>query len=82
MNSKSVDLKAATEELVKLVENLQVQERAYDEAIEHSANYMGYDEKIENVRDERARSAFESVEKVKKEIENQTNLIASFVKNS
>ncbi|ENG2946476.1 hypothetical protein UXO30_04360 [Enterobacter bugandensis] len=82
MNSKSVDLKAATEELVKLVEKLQVQERAYDEAIEHSVNYMGYDEKIENVRDERARSAFESVEKVKKDIENQTNLIAAFVKKS
>ncbi|WP_064174498.1 hypothetical protein, partial [Klebsiella pneumoniae] len=55
MNSKNVELNAAKEKLAKLIDHLYVLEREYDKALEHAASYLGYDEKIEKVRDERAR---------------------------
>lgn len=79
MNGKTVELNAAKEKLAKLIDDLQEQERQYDKAIEHSANYMGNDENIEHARDEMARGAYESVERVKKEIGNQTKLIEALV---
>jgi hypothetical protein len=37
--------------LAKLIDHLYVLEREYDKALEHAASYLGYDEKIEKVRD-------------------------------
>ncbi|QMD25725.1 hypothetical protein HVZ46_14735 [Citrobacter freundii] len=79
MNSKNVELNAAKEKLAKLIDDLYELERQYDKAIEHSANYLGYDEKIEKARDEKARSVYESMERVKRDIVNQTNLIETLV---
>ena len=48
MNSKNVELNAAKEKLAKLIDHLYVLEREYDKALEHAASYLGYDEKIDD----------------------------------
>lgn len=75
MNSKNVELNAAKEKLAKLIENLHLLEHEYNEALKHAASYHGYDEKIENARDERARGVYANIIEVKNEITNQTKLI-------
>lgn len=79
MNSKNVELNAAKEILAKLIDDLNVLEREYDKALEHAASYLGYDENIENARDERARSVFENMNEVKNQIMNQTKFIEALV---
>ena len=79
MNSKNVELKAAKEKLAKLIDHLYVLEREYDKALEHAASYLGYDEKIEKVRDERASGLYENINEVKNQIMNQTKLIEALV---
>lgn len=79
MNSKSIELSAAKEKLVKLIDELVEREREYDKAVEHSAHYLGNDPIIEEARDGKARSAYESMDRVKKEITNQTKLIEALV---
>ncbi|MCY4765880.1 hypothetical protein [Klebsiella aerogenes] len=79
MNSKNVELDAAKERLTKLIDDLHVLEREYDKALDHAANYHGYDEKIENARDKRAEGVFESMNEVKNQIMNQTKLIEALV---
>jgi hypothetical protein len=79
MNSKNSELNAAKERLAKLIDDLNKLEREYDKAIEHSAHYTGYDENIEKARDEKARGAYESMDRVKKEIAVQTKLIEALV---
>ncbi|MBM1020682.1 hypothetical protein EIC82_01440 [Enterobacter sp. A11] len=79
MNSKNVELNAAKERLAKLIDDLHVLEREYDKAIEHASSYHGYDERIENARDEKARGVYESMNEVKNQITNQTKLIEALV---
>ena len=79
MNSKNVELNAAKEKLAKLIDHLYVLEREYDKALEHAASYIGYDENIENVRDERASGMYENINEVKNQIMNQTKLIEALV---
>ncbi|AUU93899.1 hypothetical protein M4D07_11690 [Klebsiella pneumoniae] len=79
MNSKNVELNAAKEKLAKLIDHLYVLEREYDKALEHAASYLGYDEKIEKVRDERASGLYENINEVKNQIMNQTKLIEALV---
>ncbi|HCU1211458.1 TPA: hypothetical protein OUG47_002056 [Klebsiella pneumoniae] len=79
MNSKNVELNAAKEKLAKLIDHLHVLEREYDKALEHAASYLGYDEKIEKVRDERASGVYENINEVKNQIINQTKLIEALV---
>ncbi|EPK1032427.1 hypothetical protein QSB88_14510 [Klebsiella pneumoniae] len=79
MNSKNVELNAAKEKLAKLIDHLYVLEREYDKALEHAASYLGYDEKIEKVRDERASGVYENINEVKNQIMNQTKLIEALV---
>ncbi len=81
MNSNNAELNAAKEKLAKLIDDLHVLEREYEKALEHAASYHGYDEKIENVRDERARSVFGSINEVKNQIINQTKLIEALDTN-
>ncbi|HDT2742309.1 TPA: hypothetical protein QHP14_004267 [Klebsiella pneumoniae subsp. pneumoniae] len=79
MNSKNVELNAVKEKLAKLIDHLYVLEREYDKALEHAASYLGYDEKIEKVRDERASGLYENINEVKNQIMNQTKLIEALV---
>lgn len=79
MNSKKDELNAAKEKLAKLIDDLDVIELQFDKAVEHSANYLGNDQRIEEVRDEKARSVYESMNRVKDEIKNQTQLIEKLV---
>lgn len=79
MNSKNIELNAAKERLAKLIDDLLVLEREYDKALEHAASYHGYDENIENARDERARGVYENMNEVKNQIMNQTKLIEALV---
>ena len=79
MNSKNVELNAAKEKLAKLIDHLYVLEREYDKALEHAASYLGYDEKIEKVRGERASGLYENINEVKNQIMNQTKLIEALV---
>lgn len=79
MNSKNVELNAAKEKLAKLIDHLYVLECEYDKALEHAASYLGYDEKIEKVRDERASGLYENINEVKNQIMNQTKLIEALV---
>ena len=79
MNSKNVELNAAKEKLAKLIDHLYVLEREYDKALEHAASYLGYDEKIEKVRDERASGLYENINEVKNQIMNQTKSIEAMV---
>ncbi|WP_067700785.1 hypothetical protein [Erwinia sp. ErVv1] len=71
MNSKIFELNATKEKLAKLIDDLNVLEREFDKAIEHSSNYHGHDERIERFRDERAGSLFEIMNEVKNQISNQ-----------
>ena len=79
MNSKNSELNAAKEKLAKQIDDLLVLEREYDKAIDHSSSYLGYDERIENGRDERARDVYKSLSAVKDQIINQTKLIEALV---
>ncbi|WP_045853537.1 hypothetical protein [Raoultella terrigena] len=81
MNSNNAELNAAKEKLAKLIDDLHVLEREYEKALEHAASYLGYNEKIENVRDEKARSVFVSINEVKNQIINQTKLIETLETN-
>ena len=79
MCNKAIELSAANQKLSELIEKLQVVEREYDKAVEHSANYLGNDDRIEEVRDDKARSILESVISVKAEIECQTKVVQELV---
>lgn len=79
MNSKDVELNVAKERMVKLIDELNMLESEYDKALEHAANYHGYDESIENARDEKARAVYNNIIAVKNEIMNQTKVIEALV---
>lgn len=79
MSDKASELNAAKAKLSELIDKLVHAESAYDKAVEHSANYLGNDERIEEVRDEKARSALKYVMSIKKEIEHQTQVVQSLV---
>lgn len=79
MCNKAIKLSAANQKLSELIEKLQVVEREYDKAVEHSANYLGNDERIEKVRDDNAFSILESVKSIKTEIERQTEVVQGLV---
>lgn len=81
MSNKATELNAAKERLSELINELQAREREYDAAIEHSAHYLGNDEEIERIRDEKASHAFETVSSVKKEIMSQVKLLEAIVAN-
>ncbi|MFW9660203.1 hypothetical protein V3H38_22605 [Vibrio parahaemolyticus] len=81
MSDKASDLNAAKTKLSELIDKLVHAESAYDKAVEHSANYLGHDEHIEEVRDEKARSALEYVMSIKKEIEHQTQVVKNLESN-
>ena len=75
MSSKTTELQAAEQKLSELINELVVLERACDQAVEHSANYLGNDERIEEVRDAKAMAALNSVNRVKEQIKAQTQLV-------
>ncbi len=75
MTDKAMELNAANQKLLELTSQLQVLEREYDKAIEHAANYLGYDERIEQARDDAAQSILSSITSIKSDIEAQTQLI-------
>lgn len=79
MINKDAEINSVTESLVELINKLQVFEREYDKAVEHSANYLGSDESIEQSRDEKARDAFKRVSNIKSEIASQTKLLNTLV---
>lgn len=73
--NKNTELDTAQKNLAKLMKDLKTAEIDYDKAVTHSAEYMGNDEAIEQIRDDKARSAFMCVERIKEEIAIQTKLI-------
>ncbi|GLO64213.1 hypothetical protein MACH09_47210 [Vibrio sp. MACH09] len=75
MSDKATELNAANQNLTKLINSLQYLEREYDKAIDHSANYMGNNESIEQVRDAKAMDILKTITSVKKNIELQTQLV-------
>ncbi|EKO3386805.1 hypothetical protein OMA36_003097 [Vibrio fluvialis] len=79
MSVKASEINAANTKLSELIDKLVIAERVYDKAIEHSANYYGNDERIEEVRDEMARRDREYVMSIKKEIEHQTQVLQNLV---
>lgn len=81
MSNKAIKLNEANQRLTELVNELQEREREYDKALEHSANYLGNDERIEQGRDARAQALLESVSSVKKEIASQTQVVKELAAN-
>ncbi|BDQ68671.1 hypothetical protein [Shewanella xiamenensis] len=75
MNNNNPELSAAIEKLAQLNIELQEAERAYDQALTHSANYSGNDDTIEKHRDDLAAAAYDNVARIKELISNQTKLI-------
>ncbi|TCT60456.1 hypothetical protein EDB44_11277 [Vibrio crassostreae] len=80
-NDKATELNSANQKLSELINELQSLEREYDEAVQHSANYLGYDERIEQARDEKAQDAFDRVVSVKGKIERQVILVQELAAN-
>ncbi len=78
---KSIELEVANERLSQLIKELQSLERAYDEALTHASNYMGNDERIEQVRDDRAMELYQNLQRVKAEIAAQIQLVAKLASN-
>ncbi|MBY7854356.1 hypothetical protein KW429_11670 [Vibrio fluvialis] len=78
---KSIELEVANERLSQLMKELQSLERAYDEALTHASNYMGNDERIEQVRDDRAMEVYQNLQRVKVEIAAQIQLVAKLASN-
>ncbi len=81
MENKSLELDAANQKLSELMKELKSLERDYDEAVAHSANYLGNDERIEQFRDDRAMAALQRVQRVKAEIATQIELVAKLAAN-
>lgn len=81
MSAKAAELNAANQKLTDLLNLLQETEQEYDKAVEHSANYLGYDEDIERIRDENAKSVLNRVVSVKEDIKHQTQLVQELVAN-
>ncbi|MDW1568122.1 hypothetical protein R7P80_29250 [Vibrio sp. 2092] len=81
MSNKAIKLNEANQRLTELINELQEREREYDKALEHSANYLGNDERIEQGRDARAQALLESVSSVKKEIASQTQVVKELAAN-
>jgi len=77
MNNNNPELSAAIEKLTQLNIELQEAERAYDQALTHSANYSGNDDTIEKCRDDLAAAAYDNVARIKELISNQIKLIES-----
>ncbi|MEZ8862523.1 MULTISPECIES: hypothetical protein [Vibrio] len=80
-NEKATELNTANQKLTELINELQVLEREYDQAVEHSASYFGNDDRIEQFRDDRAMEALNRVTSVKEQIENQTQLVRELAVN-
>lgn len=78
---KATELNDADQKLSELIVELTEVERLYDKAVEHSANYLGSDERIEQIRDEKAKALLKSVLSVKKQIEHQAQLIQKLTAN-
>lgn len=81
MENKTIELNAANQKLSELMKELQSLERDYDEAVTHSANYLGNDDRIEQFRDDRAMEALQRVQRVKAEIATQIQLVATLAAN-
>lgn len=79
MSEKTNELNAAHEKLSKLINNVQSLEQQYDQALEHAANYLGNDDDIEKIRDERASAAHDSLVAAKKEAELQLKLVQELI---
>ncbi|KHS70936.1 hypothetical protein RC77_05330 [Pectobacterium brasiliense] len=74
MINKDAEINSVTGSLVEPINKRQVFEREYDKAVEHSANYLGNDEHIEQSRD-----AFNRVSNIENEIASQTKLLNTLV---
>lgn len=81
MENKTLELDAANKKLSELMKELKSLERDYDDALTHSANYLGNDDRIEQFRDDRAMEAFQRVQRVKAEIASQIELVAKLAAN-
>lgn len=75
MNNHTTELNAAIEKLAQLNIELQEAEQAYDQALTHSANYLGNDDNIEKHRDDLAAAAYDNVQRIKNLILIQIKLI-------
>ena len=75
MSNKNAELNAVKEKLVQLINELQECAQEFEKDVNHSANYHGYDEGVEQQRDEIASAAFQRVANVKKEAISQINLL-------
>ncbi len=81
MENKDSALDTATQKLLELINALKSHERDFDKAVEHSANYLGNDDRIEQFRDDRASEALQHVNRVKVEIAAQIELVAKLAAN-
>lgn len=81
MESKIIELNEANQKLSELMKELQSLERDYDEAITHSANYLGNNELTEQSRGDRVMAAHQSVQRVKEKIATQVQLVAKLAAN-
>ncbi|BBQ77841.1 hypothetical protein WP3W18E01_18090 [Raoultella ornithinolytica] len=79
MSNKNVELNAAKEKLVKLIDDLNESEIRLEEALQYAASYLGYDERIEQVRDDRAKDALDECSTIKQEVANQIKLMGELV---
>lgn len=81
MSNKHAEINAALANLTKLNDELQSSEHFYAEALKHASEYSGYNEKIEQVRDDKAESAYHQVQSVKQKIAEQMQLIEDLISN-
>lgn len=81
MSNKHAEINAALANLTRLNDELQSSELFYAKALEHASEYSGYDETIEQVRDDKAESAYHQVQSVKQKIADQIQLIGNLVSN-
>ncbi|EPP7189779.1 TPA: hypothetical protein ACF3VG_001256 [Klebsiella pneumoniae] len=79
MSNKNVELNAAKEKLVKLIDDLNESEIRLEEALQYAASYLGYDERIEQARDDRAKDALDECSTIKQEVANQIKLMGELV---
>ncbi|QFT13314.1 hypothetical protein [Vibrio sp. THAF190c] len=79
-NDKSKELVEANEKLSDLLKDMQSAKSSFDDAIDHSNDYFGDDERIENHRDSMAEEAYKSYLRCEKAVDEQIQYMATLVK--
>ncbi|EHY9845535.1 MULTISPECIES: hypothetical protein [Vibrio] len=81
MCNKTIELNAANQKLTELINKLQDLKSEYRKDVEHSANYYGNDDRIDEFRDNIAMETLARIEIVKEQITSQIKLLRELADN-